>query len=216
MDSDWMRAEMVERQLRERGIKNQAVLGAMATLQRHRFIPQDNRDLAYQDGPVSIGEGQTISQPYLVALMSQELQLRSGMSVLEVGTGSGYQTAVLGLLGAKVRSMEIRPKLLSMARETLGNGDYGDIQTHLGCGFDGLSDAAPYDRILVTAAPEFIPDALVDQLKLGGMMLIPVGERKRQTLLKVERTVAGIQRTPLIPVLFVPMTPGLRGSRTTG
>ena len=206
---------MVEHQLRERGIQNQAVIGAMSAIERHRFIPKDNRDLAYQDGPVSIGEGQTISQPYLVALMTQELHVYAGMSVLEVGTGSGYQTAVLGLLGAKVRSLEVRPKLLDTARETLRSGGYGDIHTHLGCGFNGLSEAAPYDRIIVTAAPEFIPDALVDQLKLGGIMLIPVGERKRQTLLKVERTAAGIQQTQLIPVLFVPMTSGLRGSRTT-
>ncbi len=206
MDFISLRSEMVNGQLRARGIKDPAVLEAMSSIERHRFIPDENLDLAYRDGPVGIGEGQTISQPYIVALMTQALTVRSGMRVLEIGTGSGYQTAVLARLGARIHSIEVRPSLLARARKILDE-QYADVvHTHAGCGSNGLPDYAPFDRIMVTAAPSKVPAALTDQLKVGGIMLIPVGERRRQTLLRIERTPTGITQSELIPVLFVPMT----------
>jgi len=206
MDYAQLRAAMVDDQLRARGIRDPAVLGAMLAIERHRFIPEDNRDLAYRDGPVGIGEGQTISQPYIVALMTAELRLTPGMQVLEIGTGSGYQAAVLAALGVQVHSIEVRPRLLERARVVLDEIGANQVQTQLSSGFQGLADHAPFDRIIVTAAPRTIPAALTDQLRIGGIMLIPVGERERQTLLKIERTPTGLTQTPLIPVLFVPMT----------
>jgi len=206
MDDARLRADMVDQQLRARGIKDETVLDAMGAIKRHHFIPEDNWDLAYQDGPVGIGEGQTISQPYIVALMTAELHLKPGLRVLEIGTGSGYQTAVLAQMGVRVHSIEVRPNLLAQARTVLNHIGADDVQTHLGSGVHGLPEHAPYDRIIVTAAPESIPPALTEQLKIGGIMLIPVGARKRQTLLKVERTTSGIKKTPLLPVLFVPLT----------
>jgi len=206
MDDATLRSEMIEQQLKSRGIRDPAVLQAMAEIERHRFIPEENWDLAYRDGPVAIGEGQTISQPYIVALMTAELNVSPGMRVLEVGTGSGYQTAVLDRLDVHLHSIEVRPKLLETARATLAQHCSSNIHTHLGSGFDGLPDHAPFDRIIVTAAPKAVPIALTEQLKIGGVMLIPVGERQRQTLFKIERTPTGVTQKPLIPVLFVPMT----------
>ena len=207
MDHPAARSEMIATQLVRRGIRSPAVLSAMQAVPRHLFIPEQNRDLAYRDGPVAIGEGQTISQPYIVALMSEVLQVSPGMKVLEVGTGSGYQAAVLSALGARVHSIEIRPGLSAVAAETLQKVGAGDSTLHIGNGAEGMPDLAPFDRIIVTAAPADVPPALTAQLRLGGCMLIPTGAREQQTLLKIKRTPAGLETTPMIPVLFVPMTP---------
>ena len=207
MDHPAARSEMIATQLVRRGIRSPAVLSAMQAVPRHLFIPEQNRDLAYRDGPVAIGEGQTISQPYIVALMSEVLQVSPGMKVLEVGTGSGYQAAVLSALGARVHSIEIRPGLSAVAAETLQKVGAGDTILHIGNGAEGMPDLAPFDRIIVTAAPADVPPALTAQLRLGGCMLIPTGAREQQTLLKIKRTPAGLETTPMIPVLFVPMTP---------
>ena len=206
MDHGAARAEMVESQLISRGVREARVLEAMRTVPRHLFIPEDNQDLAYRDGPVAIGQGQTISQPYIVAMMSEALRLTPGMRVLEIGTGSGYQAAVLSALGVQVFSMEIRENLAARARAVLDSVGAQDVQTHIGNGFDGFEAAMPFDRIIVTAAPASIPTLLIQQLRIGGMMLIPVGERRRQTLFRIERTSSGTQQESLIPVLFVPMT----------
>lgn len=206
MDHPAARAEMIAAQLVRRGVRSPTVLSAMQAVPRHLFIPESNRDLAYRDGPVAIGEGQTISQPYIVALMSEALQVSPGMKVLEVGTGSGYQTAILSALGARIYSIEIRPTLSALAASTLDLVGAGDAALHIGNGREGLPDLAPFDRIIVTAAPTEVPPALTSQLRLGGCLLIPVGAREQQTLLKIERTSAGLQTTPMIPVLFVPMT----------
>ena len=206
MDHSAARAEMVQSQLVSRGIRDARVLEAMRSVPRHRFIPEDNQDLAYRDGPVAIGQGQTISQPYIVALMSEALKLTPGMRVLEIGTGSGYQAAVLSALGARIFSIEIKEGLAARARAVLDAVGAQDVQTHIGNGFEGFEAAMPFDRIIVTAAPTTIPSPLVEQLRVGGTMLIPVGERQRQTLFQVERTADGTREQALIPVLFVPMT----------
>jgi protein-L-isoaspartate(D-aspartate) O-methyltransferase len=206
IDHSAARAEMVESQIISRGIVEASVLEAMRVVPRHLFIPKDNQDLSYRDGPVSIGQGQTISQPYIVALMSEALRLTPGMRVLEIGTGSGYQAAVLSALGVQVFSMEIKESLAARARTVLDSVGAQDVQTHVGNGFEGFEAAMPFDRIIVTAAPSSIPALLIQQLRVGGMMLIPVGERRRQTLFRIERTTDGTRSESLLPVLFVPMT----------
>jgi protein-L-isoaspartate(D-aspartate) O-methyltransferase len=207
MDEAAARAAMIEIQLRPRGISDEAVLGAIQAVPRHLFIPESNRDLAYRDGPVAIGEGQTISQPYIVALMSAALQTSPGMRVLEIGTGSGYQAAILSALGTEVHSVEVRPALHARAQHTLASVGAANVHTHLGNGFEGLPEHAPFDRIIVTAAPTRIPAQLVAQLKPNGRMLIPVGERQRQTLTVVTRPDGiTVHTETMIPVLFVPMT----------
>ena len=197
---------MINTQLRARGIRDEAVLGALAHLPRHRFIPAENQDLAYRDGPVGIGEGQTISQPYVVALMTEALSLAPGLRVLEVGTGCGYQSAVLATLEADVHTIEIRPRLSERAAETLASMRITGVALHQGDGHNGLPSEAPFDRIIVTAAPEAVPSDLLEQLKPGGRMLVPVGPRHRQKLLLIERTGGQFQTTELLDVLFVPLT----------
>lgn len=206
MDHAHARALMIHTQLRGRGIRDEAVLGALAHLPRHRFIPDENQDLAYRDGPVGIGEGQTISQPYVVALMTEALALEPGMKVLEVGTGCGYQAAVLATLEADVHSIEIRDRLSDRAAETLASLSIGGVTLHQGDGHDGLPAEAPFDRIIVTAAPEVLPSELQEQLRPGGRMLIPVGPRDRQKLLLIQRIGGQFTTTELLDVLFVPLT----------
>lgn len=206
MDHALARAEMINTQLIGRGIRDEAVLGALAHLPRHRFIPEENRDLAYRDGPVGIGEGQTISQPYVVALMTEALALKPGMKILEVGTGCGYQAAVLAALEARVHSIEIRTNLSQRAAETLAGLGIDRVTLHRGDGHDGIPNEAPFDRIIVTAAPEVIPSSLPEQLKPGGRMLIPVGPRHRQQLMLIQREGGQFKTTPLLDVLFVPLT----------
>ena len=208
MDHALARAEMVANQLVPRGITDPAVLEAVATVERHRFIPASNRDLSYRDGPVAIGSGQTISQPYLVALMSQTLLVKSGMNVLEIGSGSGYQAAILAALGADVCSIEIRPPLVELSRQNLAETQTRSVTVEMADGHHGWPRRAPFDRVIVTAAPETIPSDLLDQLRPGGRMVIPVGPRHRQRLLLVEKALDGKTRTTdLLDVLFVPMTP---------
>lgn len=206
MDHADARTAMIATQLRARGIQDDRVLSALAHVPRHRFIPEENRDLAYHDGPVGIGEGQTISQPYVVAIMTEALALEPGMKVLEVGTGCGYQAAILAALEARVHTIEIRERLSTGARETLDVLGVRGVTLHQGDGYDGLPTEAPFDRIIVTAAPETVPPQLPEQLRPGGRMLIPVGPRHRQTLLLIQRAGGQFKTTELLDVLFVPLT----------
>jgi len=204
-DNAAARRTMVLDQIVARGVACPAVLAAMGGVERHQFIPYDNRDLAYADGPVAIGEGQTISQPYLVALMTEALGVSPGMRVLEIGTGSGYQAAVLCQLGVRVTSVEIRTTLAERARDTLQRVGATGVDVRTGNGFVSLGEA-PFARIIVTAAPPSVPSTLIDQLAIGGRMLIPTGPRTEQTLWRVEKAPGGTTTTAMAPVRFVPMT----------
>jgi protein-L-isoaspartate(D-aspartate) O-methyltransferase len=204
-DWDAERRRMVDEQLRARDIRSARVLDAMLTVPRHLFVPEPQRAEAYSDSPLPIGYAQTISQPYIVAFMTQALDIAPGHRVLEVGTGSGYQAAVLGALAKDVYTIEIVPPLAERARETLASLGYRNIQLRTGNGYLGWPEHAPYDRIMVTAAPEDVPTALLEQLKIGGLMAIPVG-RVTQELRILRRTVTGTETLSTLPVRFVPMT----------
>ena len=206
------RALMVERQIVARGVRDTATLRAMRAVPRHRFVPDDVRSAAYDDSPLPIGLGQTISQPYIVAYMTEQLRLRRGGRVLEVGTGSGYQAAVLAEIVAEVYTIEIVPQLALEAAARLRRLGYAGVRTRTGDGYDGWPDAAPFDAIIVTAAAGFVPPPLVEQLRPGGRMIIPVGETGSvQELMVVEKAADGRTTTrTLIPVRFVPLTRGPR------
>lgn len=204
-DWDGERRQMVDRQLRARDIRDARVLDAMLKVPRHLFVPEPQRADAYADSPLPIGHGQTISQPYIVAFMTQALNVEPGDRVLEIGTGSGYQAAVLGTLATTVYTIEIVAPLAERARETLKNLGYRNIQVRTGNGYLGWPEHAPYDRIMVTAAPDQVPPALVQQLKIGGVMAIPVGTVS-QELRILRRTATGIETLRTLPVRFVPMT----------
>lgn len=210
MDSTDRQAErdrMVAEQLIRRGIANPAVLEAMRRVPRHRFVPEEAQAEAYSDGPLAIGYGQTISQPYIVALMTELLELTPSETVLEIGTGSGYQTAILSQLARQVYTIEIVPELAERARAIFEELGYRNIQTKVGDGSAGWPEHAPFDAIIVTAAPEHIPSALLDQLALGGRLVAPLGRMTvSQRLVRLRRTPNGIEREELIPVSFVPMT----------
>ncbi len=195
--------------LRRSGIRDERVLEAIARVPRERFVPPEWRDEAYADHPLPIGEGQTISQPYIVALMTQALDLEPGEKVLEIGTGSGYQTAILAEMGTDLYTVELRPSLLEAARRRLEALGYRDIHYRLGDGHLGWPDFAPYDAILVTAAPDEIPPALIEQLAPGGRMVIPVGPTPGyQTLWLILKDRAGeVRRVDLGGVAFVPLVP---------
>jgi len=199
------RARMVDTQILARGVRDPRVLDAMRKVPRHKFVDPAERDRAYEDHPLPIAGSQTISQPYIVALMTELARPRSGIKVLEIGTGSGYQAAVLGEIVGKVYTIEILPELGRRARETLRGLGYRNVEVHVGDGFKGLPEAAPFDAIVVTAAPETIPPPLLEQLALGGRLVIPVGS-KNQELLVVTKTEGGLRRQSIIPVRFVPMT----------
>jgi protein-L-isoaspartate(D-aspartate) O-methyltransferase len=202
-----LREYMVQRQIVTRGITDQAVLAAMRQVPRHEFVPESLRYRAYEDRPLPIGEGQTISQPYIVALMTEVLQLAPGEKVLEIGTGSGYQAAVLAELVDEVYTIEILEDLGRRAEETLGRLGYTRVRVRIGDGYLGWEEHAPYNAIIVTCAPENIPQPLIDQLSDGGRMVIPVGPQGyTQTLTLVEKKEGLIQERAIIPVLFVPMT----------
>jgi protein-L-isoaspartate(D-aspartate) O-methyltransferase len=205
--SDWAaeRQRMVDQQLRARDIRSPRVLDAMATVPRHLFIPEPNRADAYHDSPVPIGYGQTISQPYIVAFMTQALEIAPGDRVLEIGTGSGYQAAVLATLAREVYSIEILAPLAERARDTLAALGYRNVEVRTGNGYLGWPEHAPYDRIIVTAAPDEVPEALVQQLKVGGLMAVPVGT-VIQELRILRRTDRGTETLATVPVRFVPMT----------
>jgi protein-L-isoaspartate(D-aspartate) O-methyltransferase len=199
------RRRMVDQQLRGRDIKDPRVLAAMEKVPRHLFVPANVRHEAYGDHPVPIGHGQTISQPYIVAFMTEALDVRPGHRVLEIGTGSGYQAAVLGELAGEVYTMEIIEPLARSAREALESLGYKNVHVRAGNGYEGWPEHAPYDRIMVTAAPEEVPPALVEQLKVGGLMAIPVGSFF-QELRILRRTPEGTEVLKTLPVRFVPMT----------
>jgi len=195
---------MVENQLRARGLTQPRMLDAMSEVPRHLFVPESIRDRAYLDAPQPIGADQTISQPYIVALMTTLLELDGDETVLEIGTGSGYQAAIVSRLAREVYTIEIRERLARRARETLTALGYGNIHFRVGDGYQGWPEAAPFDGIIVTAAPEDVPQALIDQLKVGGRLVIPVGSFI-QELMVITKTTTGIHRKYVTGVRFVPM-----------
>ena len=199
------RRRMVDEQLRRRDIRDARVLDAMLTVPRHLFVPEAQRAEAYGDFPLPIGYDQTISQPYIVAFMTQALKIERSHRVLEIGTGSGYQAAVLGQLVDRVYTIEIVASLADRARRTLADLGYRNIEVRTGNGYLGWPEHAPYDRVMVTAAPDAVPPALVQQLKMGGLMAIPVGIGEQQLLI-LQRTPAGMETLSTLPVRFVPMT----------
>jgi protein-L-isoaspartate(D-aspartate) O-methyltransferase len=194
---------MVDEQIERRGVKNHRVL--MRAVPRHLFIPEAHRARAYADRALPIGSGQTISQPYVVAVMTEALDPKPAERVLEVGTGSGYQAAVLSGLVEQVYTIEIIPELAGRARRTLAALGYDNVVVITGDGYRGLPEEAPFDSIIVTAAPERIPEPLIEQLRVGGRLVIPVGGRT-QTLRVGERTKDGLRTRTLFGVRFVPMT----------
>lgn len=196
---------MVDQQLKGRDIRDARVLDAMLTVPRHLFVPEPRRAAAYSDSPLPIGHDQTISQPYIVAFMTQALDVKPQHRVLEIGTGSGYQAAVLGALAKDVYTIEIVAPLAERARGTLTGLGYRNVQVRTGNGYFGWPEEAPFDRIMVTAAPDEVPAALVQQLKIGGLMAIPVGT-VIQELRILLRTATGMRTLSTLPVRFVPMT----------
>jgi protein-L-isoaspartate(D-aspartate) O-methyltransferase len=201
------RYRMVEHQLRGRDINDERVLRAMNKVPRHLFIPSQFLESAYDDHPLPIGYDQTISQPYIVAYMTQVLSLQGGEKVLEIGTGSGYQAAVLEEMGTQVFTIEIVPELASSAEERLKSFGYKNIRVKSGDGYLGWPEFAPFDAIIITAAPVKVPQALLDQLKIGGRLVVPEGSGV-QDLRLYTKTQEGIKSKSLIPVRFVPMIHG--------
>jgi protein-L-isoaspartate(D-aspartate) O-methyltransferase len=197
------RLEMVERQIAGRGVKDPRVLEAMRTIPRHLYVPEAEMPHAYEDRPLPIGSGQTISQPYIVAFMTEQLHLTGSETVLEIGTGSGYQTAVLARLAKKVYSIEIRPELAKDAADRLKRLGIANAEVMTGDGYMGWPEHAPFDGVLVTAAPERIPPPLLEQLASPGRMVIPVGGFY-QELKVIERSGAGYTEKSVLPVRFVP------------
>ena len=204
---DRRRHAMVEDQIRSRGVRDTRVLDAMRDVPRERFVPESMAGSAYDDRALSIGHGQTISQPYIVAHMSETLDVQPHHRVLEIGTGSGYQAAILGKLAREVYTIEIVPELAASAAGTLESLGYSNVHVRAGDGFAGWPEHAPFDRIMVTAAPEQIPEPLLEQLASGGRLIIPLGARgNTQWMTVVEKTAGGIVQRRTIPVAFVPFT----------
>ncbi len=198
---------MVTRQVAARRVRNALVLEAMRNVPRHWFVPAPLAAMAYQDRPLPIGHGQTISQPYIVALMTELLKVKPGAKVLEIGTGSGYQAAVLAELTDKVYTIEIVEPLAKRTIELFREKGYDTIRTRIGDGYRGWPEEAPFDAVIVTCAPDSPPPALVEQLAVGGRMCIPVGEPGHQELiLLIKRPDGSLERRHIIPVAFVPMT----------
>ena len=194
-----------------RGIDDELVVDAMRAVPRHRFVPPHLRPFAYVDNPLPIGLDQTISQPFIVALMTQSLALRGGERVLEVGTGSGYQAAVLAEIADTVFTIEILPELAGRAGALLDSLAYGNVMVRAGDGYDGWPEKAPFDGVIVTAAAPRVPAPLIEQLRSGGRLVIPVGERI-QDLRVYEKTARGLKLLSTLPVRFVPMTGKVRRS----
>lgn len=203
---DEARRRMVEKQVIERGIEDGRVIKAMLKVERHRFIPEKYRHYAYADSPVPIGHGQTISQPYIVALMTEELNLSSADRVLEIGTGSGYQAAILAEIASEVYTIEIIEPLGKAAEQLLDELGYENVKVKIGDGYLGWPEYAPFDRIIVTCAPTEIPEPLKEQLKEGGIMMIPVGTAGFQYLYRVKKYMGEAETEKVIPVSFVPLT----------
>jgi len=202
------REDMVNRQIRRRGISDERVLGAMRQVPRHIFVPEAQASLAYADCALPIGHGATISQPYIVALMTEALEVEPRLRVLEVGTGSGYQAAVLAACGCRVFSVERVPALHERAARVLSEAGYGDVTLRLGDGSRGWPDEAPFDRIIVTAAPTVLPEALLEQLGEGGVLVAPVGEELRQTVRRYRRRNEQWEIESIEAVRFVPLIEG--------
>lgn len=200
------RAQMVQRHLVERGIKDERVLKVMSQVLRHEFVPDDQRPYAYDDISLAIGHGQTISPPYIVALMTEKLQPRPEHRVLEIGTGSGYQAAVLSKLAKEVYTIEIVEPLAKSAEERLARLGCANVKVKAGDGYKGWPEHAPFDSIVVTCAPDHVPEPLIEQLREGGRMVIPVGEKYIQTLYVMEKKDGKLTKAAVTPVYFVPMT----------
>lgn len=200
------REHMVREQMESRGIKDKAVLAAFRKVPRHRFVPAESRSQAYADKPLPIGEGQTISQPEIVAMMTELIKPDKKFRVLEIGTGSGYQAAILAECVAEVDSIEVVPELGKKAESLLKELAYRNVKVRIGDGYQGWSDRAPYDAIILTAVPPHeVPRPLLEQLKVGGRLVAPVG-RAEQQLIRITRTAAGFEREIITEVRFVPMT----------
>ena len=200
------RGKMAEEQLKPRNITSEAVLDAMRTVPRHLFVPENLQGSAYKDSPLSIGLDQTISQPYIVAFMTEQIEPAPGMKVLEIGTGSGYQTAVLAYLGCSVYSVELLEELSARAGKILDRLGFNNTKITNRNGYSGWPEEAPFDAIIVTAAPERIPEKLIEQLKEGGKMIIPIGKANSvQELKSITKTNTGYIEKNLFPVRFVPM-----------
>jgi len=199
-----LRQQMVDTQIRARQVQSEVVLQAMTRVPRHLFVPESLRPYAYEDRPLPIGRGQTISQPYIVGYMTDVLQLEPAHRVLEIGTGSGYQAAVLAEIATHVYSIEIVAELAEGARRALTESGYRNVDVRTGNGYLGWPDRAPFDRIIVTAAPPTIPNALVDQLAVGGIMVVPVGTDYQEIAI-ISRSASGTTETRTIGVRFVPM-----------
>ena len=204
------RKQMVEEQLVAPGrdIKNQRVLDAMATVPRHEFVPKALERFAYVDGPVPIGYASTISQPFIVAFMTEQLDPKPTYRVLEIGTGSGYQAAVLSRLVAEVYTIEIIEPLARRAEADLKRLGYNNVKVHAGDGYQGWPEHAPFDAVIVTCAPDHIPQPLVEQLRDGGRMIIPVGALENQQLYLLQKHGTKVEQQAVLPVRFVPMTRG--------
>ena len=201
------RNQMVSQQIKDRGISNAAVLSAMRSVERHLFVPDDQSSNAYEDRPLPIGYGQTISQPYIVGYMTEVIKPEKDFKVLEIGTGSGYQAAVLGEIVKEVYTIEIVPQLGETAKSRLEKLGYKNVQVRIGDGYDGWKEHAPYDAIVVTAAAEYIPPPLIEQLKEGGRIIIPVGSPfMTQMLMLVQKKGNKTTTRSLFPVAFVPFT----------
>jgi len=207
MDAEWerRRSVMVDEQIAARGVSDPGVLAAMRKVPRHEFVPEELRSAAYEDRPLPIGHDQTISQPYIVAIMTELATIRPGSNVLEVGAGSGYEAAGVHEIAGSVRSIEIVEPLAGEAAETLARLGYAKAEVRHGDGYRGWPEAAPFDAILVTAAPEHVPQPLLDQLAPGGRLVIPVGGFLQQLEVHT-RTPEGIRVERVLPVRFVPMT----------
>ncbi len=201
-----LRTQMVQNQIVKRGIKDQAVLLAMRKVKRHFFVPREHWNEAYEDHPLPIGHNQTISQPYIVAFMTEALSLESGHRVLEIGTGSGYQAAVLAEIVRQVYTVEIVEPLGLEAQKILRSLNYQNLEVKIGDGYQGWKEKAPFDAIMVTAAPDHIPSPLVEQLKPGGHMIIPVGSFFQELILLKKKSNGQVEKIRSLPVRFVPMT----------
>jgi protein-L-isoaspartate(D-aspartate) O-methyltransferase len=201
-----VRNRMVDEQLKSRGIRSEEVLQAMRTVPRHEFVPSAKRPMAYLDRPLDIGHGQTISQPYIVAFMTEKLRPSPEDRVLEIGTGSGYQAAILSRLVRQVYTIEIIPELANSARETLQRLSYNNVEVRAGDGYRGWPERAPFDGVIVTAAPDHVPKPLIEQLKDGGRIVIPVGASPDAQELKILRKEGDRLFTEaVLPVRFVPL-----------
>ena len=203
---DQARKAMVRDQIEARGITDPRVIASMLKVERHLFVPEEYRPFAYDDTPLPIGDGQTISQPYIVALMTEELDLGPDLKVLEIGTGSGYQAAVLAEMVKEVYTIEIVEPLGKRAEELLLALGYSNVKVKIGDGYEGWPEYAPFDRIIVTCAPTAIPQPLIEQLADRGLMVIPVGPVESQYLYRVRKHAGKVETEEIIPVRFVPLT----------